>query len=435
MRPFSAAIPRVALGKLLVPLSNKRLLQQGWSPRCLTTPSPDDQTWGVVKTTAIQFGWFDDIQNKQLPGDLAAKPAIEIQVGDLLMTCAGPRSRCGVPTLVRHSRPRLMMSGKMYRFRPKPGLDPEFLEKWLLSPEAQRRIDEMKTGISDSGLNLTQDRFLQLPVPLPPPGEQRRIVEILEDHLSHLDAASSGLDEADLKIAGWFRAQVDALIWAPGTEQTPVGRLLREPMRNGRSDRASTDGSGTRTLTLTAVTRNDFSDQFTKVTTTSSATAEDLWLCPGDVFVQRSNTAELVGTTARYEGPELWAIFPDLLIRLRPNEDLMDGRLLTAAMRSERCHRTMRARAKGLAGSMPKIDQQTVAETVVPVPDRELQGAMVDVLADIEGRKVRLTAATAAARVRAQALRRALLAAAFEGKLTGRDTDQEVIEEMAAEGR
>jgi len=263
--------------EVLALLGNKRPLQQGWSPKCLSHPSSTDEDWAVVKTTAIQAGWFDETQNKELPATLEPRPAIEIESGDLLMTCAGPRSRCGVPTLVRSARPRLMMSGKMYRFRPLGLIDPRFLELWLLSPEAQSRIDVMKTGISDSGLNLTQDRFLELPVPLPALGEQERIVEVLEDHLSRLDAADRWLADTERRIRLWMAGVSDSLIWRPNFTEVTVASVLLEPMRNGRSDRASEDGHGVRTLTLTAVTRNEFKDKYTKVTTTSPEVAEGLW--------------------------------------------------------------------------------------------------------------------------------------------------------------
>ena len=201
----------------------------------MVTPSPDEETWAVVKTTAIQAGWFDDTQHKELPHTLTPRPGIEIRRGDLLITCAGPRSRCGVPTLVRKTRPRLMMSGKMYRFRPAEALDPEFLEKWLLSPEAQKRIDDMKTGISDSGLNLTHGRFVQLPVPVPTLKVQRRIVEILEAHLSRLDAAQRSLRVAASRQRAWRKAVLHHWIWDESFPLTTVAEVLREPMRNGRS--------------------------------------------------------------------------------------------------------------------------------------------------------------------------------------------------------
>lgn len=54
----------------------------------------------------------------------------------------------------------------------------------------------MKTGISDSGLNLTHSRFATLEVPLPPLAEQRRIVAKIEELFSELDAGEQSLRRA-----------------------------------------------------------------------------------------------------------------------------------------------------------------------------------------------------------------------------------------------
>lgn len=420
------------LGNLLEQQTNKRFLQQGWSPRCHPRPAVNDETWAVVKTTAIQAGWFDQSQNKELPIELSPRPAIEIHAGDLLMTCAGPRSRCGVPTLVRATRPKLMMSGKMYRFRPREEVDAHFLELWLLTPAAQARIDSMKTGISDSGLNLTQDRFLKLPVPVPDLREQCRIVEILEDQLSRLAAAAVYVSAANRRRVAWARARADVLLWGGGWPTSSVSELIREPMRNGRSDRAAPDGmGGIRTLTLTAVTSGHFTDKNTKLTITDPAKAKNLWLEAGDIFVQRSNTPELVGTTQRYSGPERWAIYPDLLIRVRADDHVIDSRLLAAGLRSERAHRSLRAKAKGLASSMPKIDQAAVGETRVPRPPRDRQEGLIAQLEDVVATEAALHAELEVARVRGEALRRAVLTAAFSGKLTGSSADDEIVEALA----
>jgi type I restriction enzyme S subunit len=223
------------LGNLLVPQPNGKVVQQGWSPGCHPQPA-DDGEWGFLKTTAIQDGRFEPEHNKLLPNHMTPRRQIEVHTGDLLMTCAGPRARCGVPALVRHTRPRLMMSGKMYRFRPDERVLPAFLELWLRSPEAQRRIDAMKTGISDSGLNLTHDRFVDLPVPVPPVGEQLRIVDLLEHHPSRLDAADAYIRAGTLRGSRWHGGLIDDLLWREDYPRVEVQSLLREPMRNGRSD-------------------------------------------------------------------------------------------------------------------------------------------------------------------------------------------------------
>src|SRR5690554_2529630 len=97
--------------------NNGKPFQQGWSPQCDNGPAGDNE-WGVLKTTAIQDGEYWGHENKRLPDHLDPRPPIEVGKGDVLMTCAGPRNRCGVTCLVTETRKKLMMSGKMYRFRP-----------------------------------------------------------------------------------------------------------------------------------------------------------------------------------------------------------------------------------------------------------------------------------------------------------------------------
>jgi type I restriction enzyme S subunit len=198
---------------LLDGLEGGQFLHQGWSPQCEKEASPADDVWGVLKTTAIQDGLFLPRENKRLPKDLAPKPLLEVKEGDLLVTCAGPRARCGVACLVRGTRPRLMISGKMYRFRVSPEVvSPAYLEGYLRSKAARVSVDRMKTGISDSGLNLTQEKFSHLPVPLAPISEQRRIVDKIEELFSDLDAGIEALEHVKSKLATYKAAIMQAAV-------------------------------------------------------------------------------------------------------------------------------------------------------------------------------------------------------------------------------
>jgi len=304
-------------------------------------------------------------------------------------------------------------------------MEPRFLEYWLLSPTAQKHIDAMKTGISESGLNLTHARFVRLPVPIPSLSEQRRIVELLEDHLSRLDAARAGLSDVARRLELWQQQMLGYLLWSEEYPRIQVGELLRERMRNGRSDRAVQGAEvGTKTLTLTAVTKNSFVEENTKQTRTTTNQAAGLWLEPGDIFVQRANTPDLVGTTAQYWGNPGWAIFPDLLIRLRADGAKIDSRFLTAALRSARGHRQLRVMAKGLAGSMPKIDQAAISSALVPVPQLSVQRQLLNQVDMVERARERLQGTIDRACSEAEALRRALLMAAFSGQLTPKEVNR-----------
>ena len=186
----------VKIVDVLTTNQNGKPFQQGWSPQCDKRPARSDE-WGVLKTTAIQEGDFQENENKRLPDTLEPKPHLVVRNGDILMTCAGPRSRCGVVCLVKQCRDKLMMSGKMYRFRCDPDrAHSEYLAYFLYSRDAQDKIDAMKTGINDSGLNLTHGRFSELDVPLPPKNEQSRISRRIEELFSVLDKGIESLRTA-----------------------------------------------------------------------------------------------------------------------------------------------------------------------------------------------------------------------------------------------
>jgi type I restriction enzyme, S subunit len=163
-------------------------LDQGWSPKCEPVRSPSNDVWAVIKTSAIQHGRFVEEENKRLPTALRPRPHLELQSGDLLITRAGPRARAGVACLIKSTRPRLMLCDKAYRVRAKHDVaNAAFLEIVLNAPHIVDAIDELKTGISDSGVNLTQRGFQGLVIPLPPLSEQQRIVADVERRLSVIE--------------------------------------------------------------------------------------------------------------------------------------------------------------------------------------------------------------------------------------------------------
>ena len=169
-------------------LPDGRFIHQGWSPQCEAEPSTDPMVWGVLKTTSVQDGLFLPEHNKKLPSKLDPKVKLTVRQDDILMTCAGPRARCGVPCLVGEVRERLIFSGKMYRFRAQQALiASEYLVLFLRSADTQAAMDAMKTGSSESGMNLTQDRFRTLHVTFGSLDEQRKIIATVHELMALCD--------------------------------------------------------------------------------------------------------------------------------------------------------------------------------------------------------------------------------------------------------
>lgn len=198
---------QIPIEDCLLAYENGRKIRQGWSPQCENYPAETLDDWGVLKTSAIQDGEYVESANKHIPSKLKPRTQLEVEAGDILITCAGPRSRCGVACLVRNTRPKLLISGKMYQLRVDPEImDRHVLELFLRESGTKKKIDEMKTGISDSGLNLTHSRFATLEIPLPPLAEQRRIVAKIEELFSELDAGEESLRRARRQLGVYRHA-------------------------------------------------------------------------------------------------------------------------------------------------------------------------------------------------------------------------------------
>jgi type I restriction enzyme S subunit len=80
-----------------------------------------------------------------------------------------------------------MLCDKAYRIRPSRLCLGKYLEIALNSQSASHSIEQIKTGINDSGVNITQSGFLSLLIPLPPLSEQNRIVAEVDRRFSVLD--------------------------------------------------------------------------------------------------------------------------------------------------------------------------------------------------------------------------------------------------------
>lgn len=201
-----------------------------------------------------------------------------------------------------------------------------------------------------------------------------------------------------------------------GWTWTTVDELLRERLRNGNSSRSSADGTGVPTFSLTAVTDNDFTSKNIKFTIADPAKVLDLWAEPGDIYVQRSNTPELVGTTRLFKGERNAAIFPDLLIRVRVSP-LVSAEFVEIVLRGPYAHNYFRSHAQGISGSMPKIDQDVVRRTPIPLPPLDEQLRIVDAVAEQESTVGHLSKDIERELALAQRLSRSILEAAFRGKL------------------
>jgi type I restriction enzyme S subunit len=209
-----------------------------------------------------------------------------------------------------------------------------------------------------------------------------------------------------------------------GWAWVPLDSMLREPLRNGHSAKSVDGASGVPTFTLSAVTYGDFSPTNVKNTSADPRKVEDLWVEPGDIFIERSNTPELVGTARLFSGQARMAIFPDLLIRIRVVNCVLPS-YIELALQSSPSREFFRRSAQGISGTMPKIDQGIVQQVMIPLPPFAEQERITNTVEDQFSVIQHAEAELEGQMKKAESLRQSILKCAFQGKLAPQDLNDE----------
>lgn len=284
---------------------------------------------------------------------------------------------------------------------------PEYVYWWLKG--SKQRAEKLASGTTF--LEISGANAKKIPIPIAPIEQQRKIVSEIEKQFSRLDESVANLKRVAAKV-GIYRNSVLSSICDGEAPRRPLGSLLRESLRNGHSAKAVVSGDGVPTFTLSAVTEGNFSDCNVKQTSANPDRVRDLWVKRGDIFVERSNTPELVGTARLYQGNDDRAIFPDLLIRVRVADSVLPE-WAELCLLSPLLRRYFKSRAQGIAGSMPKIDQEVVSEALIPVPSVAIQKQLVGEAERRFSVAAELEAQACTALARASRLRYSILASAF----------------------
>lgn len=174
-----------------------RAMDAGWSPQCENHPRSDLDEWGVLKTTAVQALAFDPMQHKLLPTKLKPRPEFQAEIGDILVTRAGPKNRVGVSCVVDVPCPKLMISDKLIRFHAVGDLSPRYIALTLNAGYTFDQIEAAKSGMAVMQMNISQGKLRAIPIPLPPLAEQHRIVAKVDALMALCDRLEAALTTTD----------------------------------------------------------------------------------------------------------------------------------------------------------------------------------------------------------------------------------------------
>jgi len=212
---------------------------------------------------------------------------------------------------------------------------------------------------------LKAKRLLPVPIRLPSLQEQHRIVARIETIAGKVVEAKKLRGEADEGRHAVVSAALNSLAGKISVDGVLAGVLL-EPPRNGWSAPCDNMEGGVAVLALSAVTGFRYRQAEYKRTSVAVRADAHYWLAAGDLLITRSNSPELVGHAAIYNGSPNPCIYPDLMMRLRVNRDFADTKFVWYWLQGRMVRNFIRMQSKGTSPTMKKISQGVVSS--IPFP-------------------------------------------------------------------
>ncbi|MEU1916891.1 restriction endonuclease subunit S [Streptomyces massasporeus] len=401
----------------------------------------------LVFVRDIRGGDFSNPRTFVSPDKAEELKAHHVMPGDVLITKMG--SPPGDAAVYNGAGPAVI-TADCIRLRPALGFDARYVAYAMHSPDVRAQISAITSGVAHQKVSL--DRFRhKVGLPVPPLPEQERIIEVLEDHLSRLDAGVDYLNAARRRCALYEDATIMRALGSTESRQDGVEQII-----NGHLP-ALADGWSWQTLEEVADVAGGVTKDAKKqsdpsyvevpylrvanvqrarldlenVTTlcVPPAKIEALRLLKGDVLMNEGGDRDKLARGWVWDGQIEECIHQNHVFRARPRE----------TMRSEWlawCANTYGARWAQRHGkqsvNLASISLKVIKTMPIPVPPLPEQDERLAQIHEAVSRSRRLVEEVEIGLARADRLRRSLLIAAFSGRMTGAASDAERVEEIAA---
>lgn len=373
-------------------------------------------------TSGIPYVTVRDVTARTIHFDRAARVAepdfVQLEAngcrplkGDVLFSKDGTVGRTA---RVRDDRPFVVLSSLAILRPDREVVLPEYLELALSSPDFQGQALGAKTGTAIRRVVLRN--LKKATIPIPPLDEQRRIVPLVEDHLSRLDAADASVSRSlrrliALRDAALYQA-IEHAKSMPDVGVVTIADIAKvssglTPLKGNKS---FYEGG-----TIPWITSGDLHqgviEQATQFVTQAALDQTTLKLVPaGALLVAMYGEGRTRGTAA------------ELAIDATTNQAcaaiVLHNQEIRPWIRLVLDANYTKLRRLAAGGVQPNLNLSIVRAIEVPMPGSEVRAELLQRRVELVDANNRIRGELLAAQRRSARLRRSLLSAAFAGRLT-----------------
>lgn len=218
---------------------------------------------------------------------------------------------------------------------------------------------------------------------LPPLDEQKRIADLLWAIERHRRSVSSTLEDLALSRSQWFAESLKTGAESHGWSTKPVPALVTSGPTNGKSARANDEQRGVPTLSISAIRDGRvLGGASVKYMDVEASEVANFVIEDDDFLIVRGNGNKQLtgrGGVARGGLPE-GCVYPDLLIRLRFDPEIILTAFAAEQWNSSLAHGELIQRAKSTNGIW-KINGKDIKAHQLIVPPLEIQERLLERLA------------------------------------------------------
>ncbi len=293
-------------------------------------------------------------------------------------------------------------------------LDRKFLGFFIRTPEF---FDQVKAQGSTNYAAIRPQDVLRYEIPLPPLEEQRRIVARIEALAAKIEEAkrlrSEALGESKALEASYAK-RVFEQGFSKGWKQIHLGDVLVD-CTYGTSDKANDDSFGTPVLRMGNIQDGLIDSRHLKYLIIHPKDRDKWILQKGDILVNRTNSAELVGKSAVFDSEQEFT-FASYLIRIRLNTTLATPHYVAGYINSPAGREYMFHERKQMTGQA-NVNSQKLRALPITLPPIDQQMKIVDALANLRPKREQLLGLYGETSKELDAILPSVLDKAFKGEL------------------
>lgn len=423
-----------------------QLSQAAHVVRGITFPAGEKQSdfaHGYVcclRTTNVQQALeWDDVY--YVPTNYVKRDDQIVREGDVLMSMANSYELVGKVARADSVPQRAAFGAFLAAVRPTPVIDGGYLYHFLRSSEAQSKLREGSSQTTNIA-NISAGRLSELPVPLAPLKEQKRIADKLDSVLTCVDAANERLARV-APLLKRFRQSV--LAAATSGRLTEDWRMLNghlQPWREVRlSDIAEVQGGVTKDakkqslvdeeipyLRVANVQRGYLDLGEIKTIRVPQAKLPGLLLCPGDILFNEGGDLDKLGRGWIWEGQIERCSFQNHVFRARLRDQSCEPKYISWWGNYRGLSYFIGAGKQ--TTNLASINRTVLCALPISIPPKEEQTEIVRRVEILFAFADRLEARLQAAQIASDRLTPSLLAKAFRGELVPQDPNDEPASEL-----